>query len=64
MITGNVEKNTSLKQLKHKNYSDYKRMMELYDKWDMAAKAKDFHNAEHFEWTIAKIYKRNGIIET
>ena len=64
MITVETKKKASLLQLKSQNYPDFKRVAELYDKWDMAAKSKDFHAAEHFDWEIAKIHKRNGIKET
>jgi hypothetical protein len=50
--------------LEHNNYPDYKRVFDLYEKWDMAAKSKDFHNAEHFEYMIKKIHDRNGIKES
>lgn len=53
----------SMQWLEHNNYPDYKRVFDLYEKWDMAAKAKDFHNAEHFEYMIKKIHDRNGIKE-
>jgi hypothetical protein len=64
MITVKTLRKPSLKVLEHKNYPDYKRVTELYDKWDAAAKNKDFHAAEHFDWEIQKIHKRNGISET
>jgi hypothetical protein len=54
----------SLKELLHKNYADGKRILELYDKWDVAARSKDFHQAEHYEYMIKKIHDRNGLKET
>jgi len=64
MITVKTLRKPSLKVLMQKNYSDGKRVLELYDKWDVAARDKDFHAAEHFDWEIQKIHKRNGIQET
>lgn len=64
MISVESQKKSSLRQLRYKNYSDFKRVIELYDKWDVAAKEKDFHNAEHFDFMIKKIHDRNGIKET
>lgn len=52
-----------LRKLEHTDYSDYKRVVELYDKWDVAASNKDFHNAEHYDYMIKKIFVRNGIKE-
>ncbi len=54
----------SMMWLEHNNYKDYKRVFELYEKWDMAASEKDFHNAEHYSWEIRKIHDRNGIVES
>ena len=62
MIVENLTKR-SICELEHKNYTDYKRVMDLYDKWDAAARSKDFHNAEHFDYMIRKIYDRNGVKE-
>jgi hypothetical protein len=55
--------NKSIQELKHKNYADCKRILELYDKWDVAARSKDFHNAEHFDYMIRKIFRNNGVKE-
>ena len=52
-----------LVELEHRHYTDYKRVIELYDKWDVAARDKDFHNAEHFDYMIKKIFSRNGLVE-
>lgn len=54
----------SMLWLEHNNYPDYKRVVDLYDKYLMASREKDFHNAEHFNWQIMKIHERNGIEET
>lgn len=64
MIKVKTLKKPSLRVLEQKNYPDYKRVVDLYDKWDVAAKSKDFHAAEHFDFEIQKIHKRNGIAET
>jgi hypothetical protein len=64
MISGDTWSNTSLRKLKHQNYPDYKRVLELYDMWDVAARDKDFHQAEHYEWVIKRIHDRNKIAES
>ena len=64
MIRNELYRKTSLRALEHSNYSDYKRVMEYYDKWDAAARNKDFHNAEHYDYMIRKIHERNGLEET
>lgn len=55
---------TSMHRLKSKNYNDYKRLLDIYDKWDVAAKSKDFYTTEHYEYMIRKIHDRNGLEET
>lgn len=61
---GDTFSDTSLRKLKFSNYPDYKRVLELYDMWDEAARDKDFYQAEHYDWEIAKIHQKNGIKET
>lgn len=64
MITVESRKKASLRELRYKDYDAYKKVLDLYNKWDVAAKNKDFHNAEHFDWRIKKIHDKYGIIET
>jgi len=64
VITVETAKKASLRELKYRNYADFRRVLELYDKWDVAARDKDFFNAEHFEYEIQRIHQRNGVQET
>lgn len=64
MITVETRKKASLRELRYKDYTDYKRVLELYDKWDVAAKSKDFHSTEHFERQIKRIHDKHRVEET
>lgn len=63
MITIDTLKKTSLREIRAKSYQDFKKILDLYDQWDVAAKDKDFYNCEHIEYQIDKIHKRNGVTE-
>lgn len=64
MLSVETRKKASLHELKSADYGDFKRVLDLYDRWDMAARDKDFHNAEHYEYRIKKIHDKHGIAET
>ena len=51
-------------KLKHKNYSDWKKVMECYDKFDVAAKDKNFDYCARLEREIKTLHERNGMTET
>jgi hypothetical protein len=64
MISVETYRKVSIAWLRQNNYADYKRVMNLYDMWDVAARNKDFHQAYHYMYLLKKIHKQNGIEES
>lgn len=51
-------------ELKHRSYSAWKRLMEYYDRWDVAAKEKNFGYCEELERKIKRLHDEYGLKES
>ena len=63
-IGGFMSKVPSIEQLRIKNASDGRKVLNLYREWENSAKKKDFDACERQERLIKKIHDRNGVQES
>lgn len=59
-----MKKVPSLEQLRNKNCEDGRKVLNLYDGWDKAARRKDFEECERIERRIKETHDRNGVQES